>query len=857
MKSSNETGNIRTFLGKKQKSFEFHSVHEFESKDLKKVIKPCASASLLSGRGKLMLQQQNYETFSSEFSRQSFKIYGMEDQKLFLSSYQILEKMNKLISKVTNIKSYSCSHENHLECACAQISFRKLILYRDNLKQLLEERCTLILKEECDFCVKESLNMICDFKHIYINEKMKMTSLPIQSFNRFIDSSDLSISVLELFLKKLQMICDLHLSLSSSYQKIINFFHVSFSMDLYQIVLKTNKMLQKLKSEIFYWAHKILAIYMQKLCLADPNSVSPNFLQDVLEIYKVFNVIISDNEKVMRQKYLKAASDLFYDSVVHYECKKLPFSIMLQYLSLFEAKVAAERIVQFLIGMCKHFKLVNFQKKDSFNHEWVKVVSATSDYCSGSASDVISENVLAESPKPVSNFLNVLFSLMQRNQSFVLKYLYAIMNVKNISSHKSRTKHLHEKTSKLSSVRQTWSLPLQVHEGDSYIHLEEIYWSHFWNNTEKFILKLLLQVPYHQYGAAAAGAIILWPESYRNYIIHILQMSIKNEDISPESRVVMNQISNYIFAYSLQISWDRDFCLSLSAVQVDNCVPVPTVQNEIRTHTGNLFSDCLTQVTRILNNDVHDMELLIYLKCILQIQATLDCFNLWLTVRTRALVSSWNLSMYMLISFSDCRHAAKLLKSREIPGASTDKHSVTSKIIPSTKHKLESSVLKQVKDLESKMYGPVSVEEMLFPLTESLNHIADVSPIIIASTSAIAEAFLHFLYKCKRSLSAARNVSFISAEALKFLLWVKNLPEPEKGNIAKLESVQKLCSVVELIQSLASASRSCLKRNNQVLPSPSLGIYPERNTEFTEQEKRDWHSLRMKYSFLSCFKISL
>ncbi|KFM69518.1 hypothetical protein X975_07498, partial [Stegodyphus mimosarum] len=297
-------------------------------------------------------------------------------------------------------------------------------------------------------------------------------------------------------------------------------------------------------------------------------------------------------------------------------------------------------------------------------------------------------------------------------------------------------------------------------------------------------------------------------------------------------------------------------------MHVDNCVPVPTVQNEIRTHTGNLFSDCLTQVTRILNNGVHDMELLIYLKCILQVQATLDCFNLWLTVRTRALVSSWSLSMYLLISFSDCRHAAKLLKSRKIPGASTDKHS---KIFSCTKHKLESSVLKQVKDLEgcvseasnllykiyyrtttrillsvlktacgcqrkrkispfqSKIYGPVSVEEMLFPLTESLNHIADVSAVIIASTSGMAEAFLHVLFKCKGSVSVTTNVSFISGEALKFLLWVKNLPEPEKENIAKLQSVQKLCSVVELIRSLESASRSCLKRNNRVLPSASLG----------------------------------
>ncbi|GIY99430.1 hypothetical protein CEXT_799251 [Caerostris extrusa] len=63
-----------------------------------------------------------------------------------------------------------------------------------------------------------------------------MMTMPIQTSNRFVSSNDISISTLELLIKKLQAICDLHSSISSSYQKIINCFHVGLDLELYQMV---------------------------------------------------------------------------------------------------------------------------------------------------------------------------------------------------------------------------------------------------------------------------------------------------------------------------------------------------------------------------------------------------------------------------------------------------------------------------------------------------------------------------------------------------------------------------------------------------------------------------------------------
>lgn len=79
------------------------------------------------------------------------------------------------------------------------------------------------------------------------------------------------------------------------------------------------------------------------------------------------------------------------------------------------------------------------------------------------------------------------------------------------------------------SARQMWSVPEQSLNDDNRLALEEMYWSSFWNNVQKFILKVLFEVPYHQYGDAIAGTVILWPDSFLHTLFESLKMIVENK----------------------------------------------------------------------------------------------------------------------------------------------------------------------------------------------------------------------------------------------------------------------------------------------------------------------------------------
>ncbi|GBN83310.1 hypothetical protein AVEN_106876-1 [Araneus ventricosus] len=58
------------------------------------------------------------------------------------------------------------------------------------------------------------------------------------------------------------------------------------------------------------------------------------------------------------------------------------------------------------------------------------------------------------------------------------------------------------------------------------------------------------------------------------------------------------------------------------------------------------------------------MDLLLFLQCLHQLHSTLDSFILWMSNRTRAVFASQNLSTYLIISWSDCKSATKLLQTK-------------------------------------------------------------------------------------------------------------------------------------------------------------------------------------------------
>ncbi|GFR14467.1 uncharacterized protein TNCT_363531, partial [Trichonephila clavata] len=475
MMKSNELIPIRKAFSAEQSkdSNEFSSTSDLSNELGNRGNKACASASYLSARRKCIQERHLDTLLSDDFTSKYLKLNSKEDQKLFLGASQILEKLNKTISKFSrtnqNEQNSKISSSN-----TKKANLRELVLYQEVLKRLLEERCTLILKEECDICIKRTVKLTSDFKHLYMNEKLKMMTMPIQACNRFVSSNDISISTLELLIKKLQLMCDLHSSISSSYQKIINCFHVGLDLELYQMVLKTNRILQEHKSNLFYWAYKSVTILMQKLCLADPNSISPDFLQSILESCENFNVLLKNN-KGLRYCYAKSC-DLFYHYLKTFEYKELPLSVVLNYLAFFEAKIASEKVVHFLTSACKKYQQTSFKKKNLQNDAVQNIDSNTSDYCSASISDLDSEHSTIKAHQFTnisSNFAAVLVSITQRNQSLILKYMYAVSNLQNLSNKTKRRASCESNFSFLSDITEEGKYVMkQIYE---YILVHRIY----------------------------------------------------------------------------------------------------------------------------------------------------------------------------------------------------------------------------------------------------------------------------------------------------------------------------------------------------------------------------------------------
>lgn len=383
----------------------------------------CASASYYSSREKIRNTRNPKNIFPDETVKHS-KSIDSSKKKLFLNASQVLSKLKKISSSCEDShKSLTVDDVSQNHCAeKLKLSFKKLNFYYDSLKRLLEKRCVLLLKEESCYCVRQTQKLLFDLKQYFGNEIIKLTIMPVKSYNRFIDSSDISFCILEQLFIKVNSVCDLHSSLKNNYQNIINFFHVGFDMDLNQMFIKLNRFLGNLYSEVFYWTDRVLEIFILRLCLADPDSVSPEFLGQVLEICESFNLIFFD--KRQNYAYLTNTFDNLMDSYVHSDYEAVLLHFILQYLSHFEAKVAAEKIIHYLIHECKNY---SSSASCVYSHEGEKKESAssnTSDYYSISPSV---EETMHSISNDTFSFENVFLSFIQRNQSLILKYLYSII----------------------------------------------------------------------------------------------------------------------------------------------------------------------------------------------------------------------------------------------------------------------------------------------------------------------------------------------------------------------------------------------------------------------------------------------
>lgn len=405
----------------------------------------CASASCYSSRAKVR-NSRHLNTLSDEALEHS-RSTDSSSKKLFLYASQILEKLKKVNRqfsdsfKVSGDANNIVNANNFPSDRRLNVSLRKVNFYYDLLKRLLEERCVLLLKEESNSCVKQTQKLVSDLKSLYTNEIVKLTTMPIKSYNRFIDSSGISITILEQLFRKVNFICDLHSSLKNNYHNIINFFHVGFDMELNQLFLKINKFQNHLYSEMFYWTHKILEIFILKLCLADPDSLSPEFLHHVVEMCESFNLLFFDKKQMIYAKLTNSYYILF-NAFLQSDYEAILLDFILQYLSHFEAKVAAEKIIQYLIHECKikrqgAFKELNSEKD---KREVCTSSSNTSDYFSSSPTIVEVEipHQTHTSANGSYTLENVFVSFIQRNQSLVLKYLYSIMCLDVSSSSKNR-----------------------------------------------------------------------------------------------------------------------------------------------------------------------------------------------------------------------------------------------------------------------------------------------------------------------------------------------------------------------------------------------------------------------------------
>ncbi|GIY78946.1 hypothetical protein CDAR_546901 [Caerostris darwini] len=822
----------------------------------------CASASYVSNRRK-NIQERHLdnllsEDFTSKYLKQDFK----ENQKLFLGASQVLEKLNKVISKFSGASQLDEISET--SSPKSKATLREIVLYQDVLKRLLEERCTLVLKEECDLCIKRTLKLINDFRHLYMSEKLKMMTMPIQASNRFVSSNDISISTLELLIKKLQAICDLHSSISSSYQKIINCFHVGLDLELYQMVSKTNKILSTHKCNLFYWAYKSVTVLMQKLCLADPNSVSPDFLQSILGSCEIFNALLKNN-KSSSHCCIKSF-DLFSDHILNFEYKELPFSLILNYLAFFEAKIASEKIIHFLTSTCKKSQQADLKKKVYHNNDTVQNNdSSTSDYCSASVSDLDSEKSIVKIHQFTDvnvNFANVLIAITQRNQSLILKYLYAISNLQN-SSNKIKRRASCESNSVIFPIRPVWDAPDKNIRSKNNTFLEEFYWNKFWNNAKRLIFKILFEVPYHQYGDSGAGTIILWPDNYLNILSDCLKSSLMNNDITDEGKYIIKQIYEFILVHKIHTSWDKEFSVALSTAHSHHCIPVLTASNHIKTLPGNHLNTCIDILVDIFNVEFHDIDLFLFLQCLHQLQSTLDCFILWVNNKSRSSLASQNLPTYLLISWSDCKSSLELLESRTtvmaenadtfarisalklgrekiiikqtdiLKGYKNEATDLVYKVCFSTLRdsllftlKYEHS-LKKCSIFRSKTFILDTQEELIFPLTEIINNLPDISPILKAISASFAQSFLTVLYHLN-SISA-KHIKFLNTEYSKFIQWLDklDLAEDKKIEIKHVHSLQKLEAVLKYIQNASSEPRAFFKQRNRVMPTSEMGKFVE------------------------------
>lgn len=393
----------------------------------------CASASCTSSREKVRNSKISWSDHeSSEYFKKDYK------NKLFLYASQILGKLKKVNRKHEDslFTTDVAVDQGNINTKKFKLSFRKVNFYYDLLKRLLEERCILLLKEESRSCVMHTQKLVSDLKLLYSNELIKLTTMPVKSYNRFIDSSGINISVVEQLFKKVNYICDLHSSLKNSYQNIINLFQVGFDIELNQMLIKINRFQNKLYSEMVFWTHRILEVFILKLCLADADSVSPEFLHRVVGTCESFNLLFFDKRQI-NYAYLTNTYNILFNSFIESDYEAVLLDFILQYLSHFEAKVAAEKVIQYLIYECKNNSLIVLKQNGTERDTKDISNSNTSDYYSASPT-VVEENFHRVYNNTTFCLEGVFSSFIQRNQSLVLKYLYSIICLDSSVPYKSR-----------------------------------------------------------------------------------------------------------------------------------------------------------------------------------------------------------------------------------------------------------------------------------------------------------------------------------------------------------------------------------------------------------------------------------
>ncbi|XP_054708596.1 uncharacterized protein LOC129218379 [Uloborus diversus] len=876
MMSFNEAPSKRKALSAR-KSVDCHELIGDKVDKLNELPKCAGSASNLSTRAKLMQQRKYFDSLLADLCQAYYKINCISDQKSFLNACQVLEKLSKVISVLTTAQdSNSCHIDKTSTHHTMHLSLKKVQFYHDVLKRLLEERCSIVINEECNFCITQTQKMVYDFKQLYRAEKLKMKTLPVQSFNRFIDSTDISISFLESLLKRIQIICDLHLSLKSNYLKMTNISRVGFDLELYQTLLKTIKILHNLKSNLFYWAEKNVNIFLKKLCLADSNFISPEFLQNVLKICDEFSSIMKKDRKQVTSEFSR---DEHFSSTVMYEHETR--SLILQYLSHFEAKVASERIVHFLISECKRDK--QKLRKKPVCEDIAQNCSSTSDYCSANASDLGTEQSLPSIFDASTNFCCLLGSLIQRSQTLVLKYLYSITKLKSVSLKNERNVPVHMGEISISKpIRHSWLVPQINLDDGSYTFLEDKYWMQFWNKLQSFVIRSLSEVPYHQYGGPTAGSVFLWPDSYLCKVSEILKIALTNEDILPEGRGTIKEIYNFILIYSVQMLWDKKFSSTISAMHLYLCIPVPTVSNGARTYPGNLFCNCVELLIQLFLNTIHCSKSLSCLKSVQQLQATLDSFILWMTTKTRALVSNNNLPAYLLICCFDCKWALSILKNISFQSGADVLEEM--QVFKSANKKLSSIISKQIEffegwlqDASNLMYCIIfthvkkclcyaleskflwkkvfkdnlhlkqsefsAVHQILIPLTEIANK-CNFKPVVSSVVSAVSQAFLFILNRLKRKIST-RHIQILIENFREFFKWFSGLKlkHIERKEIERIHSYKKVCCIMKLLETTNAEQQHCIFSRNRISPMQLAEMGPSEDITLSDQERMYWRTV--------------